>query len=58
VPDMEMTLVDYFDVHCGESLAQLDFDAHTPIGRIGHEIQSADDRCDQEVVTGIVRTCG
>jgi hypothetical protein len=34
---MQMTLVDHFDVNRGESLAQLGFDARTPIGRIGHE---------------------
>ncbi len=37
VPGMQMTLVDHFDVNRGESLAQLGFDARTPIGRIGHE---------------------
>jgi hypothetical protein len=37
VPRMQMTLVDHFDVNRGESLAQLGFDARTPIGRIGHE---------------------
>ena len=54
VPDMQMTLVDHFDVNCGESLAQLGFDTRTPIGGIRHENLSTDDRCDQEVVTGIV----
>jgi len=58
VPDMQMTLVDHFDVNSGESLAQFGFDAREPIGRVRHEILSTDDRCDQEVVTGIVRTCG
>jgi len=58
VPGMQMTLVDHFDVNRGEALAQLGFDARTSIGRIGHENGSADDRRDQEVVTGIVRTCG
>jgi len=32
VPAMQMALVDHFDVHGGEPLAQLDFDARTPIG--------------------------
>ena len=58
VPDMQMTLVDHFDVNSGETLAQLGFNARTPIGRVGHVILSAADRSDQEAVTGIVRTCG
>jgi hypothetical protein len=32
VPGMQMTFVDHFDVHRGEPLAQLGFDACTPIG--------------------------
>jgi hypothetical protein len=32
VPGMQMTLVDHFDVNGAESLAQLCFDARTPIG--------------------------
>jgi hypothetical protein len=32
VPAMQMALVDHFDVHSGEPLAQLDFDARAPIG--------------------------
>ena len=32
VPAMQMTLVDHFDVHSGEPLAQLDFDSSAPIG--------------------------
>jgi hypothetical protein len=31
VPGMQMTLVDHFDVNGAESLAQLGFDASTPI---------------------------
>ena len=58
VPGVQMTFVDHFDVNCGESLAQLGFDARTPIGQIRHEKQSTDDRCDQEAVTGIVRARG
>ena len=46
VPDMQMTLVDHFDVNGGESLAQFGFDAREPIGRVRHENLSADDRCD------------
>jgi hypothetical protein len=32
VPGMQVTLVDQFDVHSGESLAQRGFDARTPAG--------------------------
>ena len=32
VPAMQMALIDHFDVHGGEPLAQLDFDARAPIG--------------------------
>jgi len=37
VPDMQMTLVDQFDVNSGESLAQFSFDSRTRTGRIRHE---------------------
>jgi hypothetical protein len=37
VPDMQMTLVDQFDMNSGESLAQFSFDSRTRTGRIRHE---------------------
>ncbi len=58
MPNMQMTLVDHFDVNSGKTLAQLGFNARTPIRRIRHVTMLADDRRDQEAVTGIVRTCG
>ncbi len=58
VPDMQMTLVDHFDVNSGETLAQLGFNTRTTIGRIRHVTTLAGNRRDQETVTGIVRTCG
>ena len=58
VPDMQMTLIDHFDVNSGETLAQLGFNTRTPIGRFRHVTTLAGNRRDQEAVTGIVRTCG
>jgi len=58
VPDVQMALIDHFDVNRGEPRAQLVLDSRTPIGLLRHVAYSAGDRRDQEDVTGIVRTCG
>jgi hypothetical protein len=36
VSDVQVALVDHFDVDCSETLAQLRFDPRAPVGSIGH----------------------